>query len=347
MAKLGRRKLEGVTAFGAKHQTPPSPRDSFLCTEQPLTSVSILYNNNNNLQMASNTDTTIPSSIQITGITVLMDPVVDHKLSIKLLIGGADFIKQHFGPKLPRLRRELSPPLTLQGGSQLVIQLREHRSLRPTRVLAEGVFMNQNLQQSLLGTEYKLRDNPSIMIDIAPGSNTLGMTLSSAIRATGQRKSVLDHLGKSKTFIETVLNVGTAVSELHPVAKAVLAAVGVVYKKFQDQQQCDKLILDLAENMSQILGYIEDAEQFARLAQFIQALKEVRPLMEETANFILQYNSQSAGVQLLDSIVSSSSSDIATELSKRFNQFKQQFDRGLAVHANVSIEKVLFNLGLF
>ncbi|KDQ52845.1 hypothetical protein JAAARDRAFT_197915 [Jaapia argillacea MUCL 33604] len=346
MAKLGRRKLEGFTAFGAKHQTPPS-RESLPLHRANTDLSSDPVQQQQQQQSPNGFQHRYNHSELISGITVLMDPVLNHKLSIKLLVDGADFIKERFGRNLPRLRRELSPPLTIQGGSQLVIQLREHRSLRPMRVIAEAVFMNQNQQQSLLGTEYKLRDNPSIIIDIAPSSGTLGMTLSGAIQVTGQRKSVLDHLGRSRTFIETVLNVGTAVSELHPVAKAVLATVGVVYKKLQDQEQCDKLILDLAENMSQMLGYIEDAEQFARLAQFTQALKEVRPLMEETANFILQYTSHSAGVQFLGSIVSSSSSDIAAKLTKHFNQFKQQFDRGLAVQANVSLERVLFNLGLF
>ncbi|KDQ50904.1 hypothetical protein JAAARDRAFT_199602 [Jaapia argillacea MUCL 33604] len=295
--------------------------------------------------MASNTAITTASSVQISGVTILMDPVVEHKLSIKILVDGAKFIEQRFGHNLAYLRWEPSPALTLQGGSQLAIQLHEHWAFRPMRILAETVFVNRSLQQSLLRTEHKLQDNPSITIDVAPSTGAIEAAFTGAVQVMDQRKSVLDNLGKSKTFIETVLNVGTAVSELHPVAKAILATLQVVYKKLQDQEQCDKLILDLAEDMSQTLGYIKDAEQFARLAQFRQALKEVHPLMEETAKFILKYTSCGAGVQLLGSTVSSTSSDIAARLAKRFNQFKQQFDRGNAVQANVYLEKVLHGLG--
>ncbi|KDQ49097.1 hypothetical protein JAAARDRAFT_201143 [Jaapia argillacea MUCL 33604] len=297
--------------------------------------------------MASNTVTTTPTSVQISGITILMDPVVDHKLSIKLLVDGGDFIKQRFGPNIPRLRWELSPAMTLMGGSQLVVQLREHRTLRSTKILAEAVFVNQNLQQSMLGATHRLRDNPNITIDIvAPSASAVETALSNAVQATGQRKSVLDHLGKAKTFLETILNIGTAVSELHPVAKAVLASIQVVYKKLQDQEQCDKLILDLANDMAQTLGYIEDVKQFARLVQLKQALDEVDSLMKETTNFILEYTSYSAEGQLLSSAFSASAADKAIKLTKCFNQFKQQFNTGLAVQANVSLEKLLQDLGL-
>ncbi|KDQ50301.1 hypothetical protein JAAARDRAFT_42196 [Jaapia argillacea MUCL 33604] len=101
--------------------------------------------------MASNTVTTTPTSIQISGITILMDPVVDHKLSIELLVDGGVFIKQQFGRNIPGLRCDLSPPMTLMGGSRLVVQLREHRTIQSTNILAEAVFVNQNLQQSMLG----------------------------------------------------------------------------------------------------------------------------------------------------------------------------------------------------
>jgi hypothetical protein len=49
--------------------------------------------------------------------------------------------------------------------------------------------------------------------------------------------------------------------------------------------------------MARTLGYIEDVEQFARLVQLTKAIEEVRPLMEDTANFILKYTAGgSAGV---------------------------------------------------
>ncbi|KDQ51816.1 hypothetical protein JAAARDRAFT_704052 [Jaapia argillacea MUCL 33604] len=295
--------------------------------------------------MASNTVITTPTSVQISGITILMDPVVKRKVTMKLLIDGNIFIEQPFGRKLPRLRRDLSPALTLLGGSRLIIQVCKHRTIRGPKVLAEAAFVNQNLQQSWLGTAHQLRDNPNITIDIvAPSVSAVETALSNAVQVTGQRKSVLDHLGRAKTFLETILNIGTAVSELHPVAKAVLASIQVIYKKLQDQEQCDKLILDLANDMAQTLGYIEDVKQFARLVQLKQALDKVDSLMKETTNFVLEYTSHSAEGQLLSSAFSASAADKAIKLTKCFNQFKQQFNTGLAVQANISLEKMLQDL---
>lgn len=53
------------------------------------------------------------------------------------------------------------------------------------------------------------------------------------------------------------------------------------------------MVLDLAENMARTLRYIEDVEQFARLAQLKKTIEEVYPLMEETQNFILLFTNRS------------------------------------------------------
>ena len=52
-----------------------------------------------------------------------------------------------------------------------------------------------------------------------------------------------------------------------------------------------KSLLDLVENMSCTIGYVEDVEQFARLEELKGAIKNVRPLVEETTNFVLKYSS--------------------------------------------------------
>jgi hypothetical protein len=60
----------------------------------------------------------------------------------------------------------------------------------------------------------------------------------------------------------------------------------------QNQEKCDKRVLELADNMASTLSYIEDVEQFARLPQLKKAIEEVWPLMEETTNIVLKYTSR-------------------------------------------------------
>ena len=52
-----------------------------------------------------------------------------------------------------------------------------------------------------------------------------------------------------------------------------------------------KSLLDLVENMACTIAYVEDVEQFARLEELKEAIKNVRPLVEETTNFVLKYSS--------------------------------------------------------
>jgi hypothetical protein len=97
---------------------------------------------------------------------------------------------------------------------------------------------------------------------------------------------------------------------VHPVAKAVLASINVLYQvimfsqyipsmsltlmqRLEEQEQNNEQILQLADDMATIITYIEDVEQFARIVQLKKAMEDIRPLIEDTTNFILRYTSRS------------------------------------------------------
>lgn len=50
--------------------------------------------------------------------------------------------------------------------------------------------------------------------------------------------------------------------------------------------------------MARTLGYIQDVEQFVQLGQLKQAIKEVKPLMEDTTNFIVEFTSDGGGTSI-------------------------------------------------
>ena len=66
----------------------------------------------------------------------------------------------------------------------------------------------------------------------------------------------------------------------------------------QNQVQCNKLVFDLINDMARTLGYIQDVEQFVQLGQLKQAIKEVKPLMEDTTNFIVEFTSDGGGTSI-------------------------------------------------
>ena len=121
-------------------------------------------------------------------------------------------------------------------------------------------------------------------------------------------------------------------------------------------------MLDLAKDMAFSLGYIKDVKQFVRLSQLKRALEDLRPLIEDTTNFIVQFTSYGQGPSslgcfpaisnpairiALGSLLSYSDQDDIDKLTKRFNQFKEQFDRGVSVQAAGTLETLLEEMGMF
>jgi hypothetical protein len=50
----------------------------------------------------------------------------------------------------------------------------------------------------------------------------------------------------------------------------------------------NEIILGLVDDMACTLGYVEDIEQFARLEGLKTAIEDLKPLLEDTTNFILR-----------------------------------------------------------
>ena len=113
--------------------------------------------------------------------------------------------------------------------------------------------------------------------------------------------------------------------------------------------------------MACTLGYIEDVKQFARLGQLKQAIKDVKPLMEDATNLIVEFTGDkqdlspplrisaitNSAIRIsLHSLLSPRKQEQIDELTKRFSRFEQQFDRGVSVQAAANLEMLLNDLGM-
>ncbi|KAJ2919842.1 hypothetical protein MD484_g626, partial [Candolleomyces efflorescens] len=294
------------------------------------------------------------ASVQIAGITVLLSKPTARAVYLKLWLNGKDFAKlplayDHTDGDLTKpLRWSLQPHLTVRNDSNLIIQVRRRRPWPKKAVITEVAVSFDNAAHSLnrgttidLLLEFIARDDPLVVLDLVAVEDPLQLNLGVAADKAREIRSVLDSLGKSRRFLELLLAYGAAVSEIDPIAKAVLSCVKVAYKQLLDHDKCDRVIVNLADNMARTLSYISDVEQFARIAQLKKALEDVRPLMEETANFILRFVNRTRQ----DKIVKFSIFQEEVEkLRKKYDVFQQQFDRGLAVQATGAIEMVLQRL---
>ncbi|TFK33861.1 WD40-repeat-containing domain protein [Crucibulum laeve] len=293
-------------------------------------------------------------SVKVAAITVDLLRPAKGSLSLKLLVNGRDFIKlplrYHHEAKNTStslsLRWPLNPYFTLQRGSELSIQVRRRRNWPKNIVIAEASVELEDLQHDNSKSseepgkfqQHKIHNNPAITLDIVVEDNALRTGLQDGITKSADVKSILDHLGKSRRFLGTLMSFGVALSELQGISKAILACINVIYEKLCEQDRYDGLILELVENMARTLDFIEDVEQFARIIQLKKTLEDVRPLMEDTTNFILKFTSRSTAAQLFNTYPERDKID---KLTERFRIFQQQFDRGLAIQSGSNLEALL------
>jgi hypothetical protein len=180
--------------------------------------------------------------------------------------------------------------------------------------------------------------------------------------------------------IEKVQYLSDLDRKLHPVAKAVLASINVIYQvpissrsisngsliyvqRLEEQEQNNDPIIQLADDMASIIPYIEDVEQFARISQLRKAIEDIFPLIEDTKNFILRYTSRSgtstaivlslnilvltySKATVKEPIFSSADHTLIQDLEVRFQKFKQQFDRGVSVQSALNLEALAKEIGV-
>jgi len=66
-----------------------------------------------------------------------------------------------------------------------------------------------------------------------------------------------------------------------------------IRQRLRENDKCDKIVVDLAEDLARSLDYAANVGQFARLPQLKKTLEQLRPLVEDTTNFILRYSNRS------------------------------------------------------
>ncbi|THH13419.1 hypothetical protein EW146_g6789, partial [Bondarzewia mesenterica] len=270
------------------------------------------------------------------GVTLVLDQALKRKLSIKLTLNGKLWHEESFSKGLVDFRCELDNVLTLQSGSNLSILYTHKNKLGIPVPVAKASVLFRDAQQLIAnGTEHKLADDARITVRFEPDAEQREMLERSAARLQ-KLSSVLDRLGKSRQFVEILLDFGVAASELHPTAKAVLAAVKVLHDRLKNQQTNDGMLIDLVHNMTYALRYIEVVHQFAELGELKTAMDEVGSLVERTSNFVAQYASRGA----TRTLTSLSDQETVEDLNKEFLSFKERFTQGLQVQSSRDIAKV-------
>ncbi|OCH91973.1 WD40 repeat-like protein [Obba rivulosa] len=159
------------------------------------------------------------------------------------------------------------------------------------------------------------------------------------LEIAGRRKSILDRLGKSKNILRSVIDLGVALGELNSVASAVFSCLDVVYKKLEEQDEENGDVLDLVADMSDVIGFTFDVEQFTTIAQLKSVIVEMRGLMQEVGDLVVKRDNRSNSKELSSALLSGDRDKI-DNLKGRLSRFKQKFDRGIDIQTIITVETI-------
>ncbi|KDQ49136.1 hypothetical protein JAAARDRAFT_681475 [Jaapia argillacea MUCL 33604] len=145
------------------------------------------------------------------------------------------------------------------------------------------------------------------------------------------RGSLLDKLGKARTTAETVLKLGLAISELNPIAKAVVAVVEKIYNHLEEQENLDDLLYDLVENVVAFQDYIEQVKPHACVSSLTDAISKGIQLLADVDTFVTQYQYHGEAVRGLHLTMTSTAKGQVEDLKKQFDSLTDQFKTALSI----------------
>ncbi|KAJ7162798.1 hypothetical protein C8R43DRAFT_306957 [Mycena crocata] len=149
--------------------------------------------------------------------------------------------------------------------------------------------------------------------------------LKSAKNMVARRTRLVDHLGRSRDLIENFAKLVTPASEVHDIAKAVVQGLWNIYNNLTELANWDDKLLDLIEDMTQCLAYVEDIQCFPTLSNYSTTLQTLKPMIHSLGNLVVKY--RRSGLTFQREI-----SEYET-LQRRFERWKHQFSQGLGVES--------------
>ncbi|TDL16761.1 hypothetical protein BD410DRAFT_611683 [Rickenella mellea] len=120
--------------------------------------------------------------------------------------------------------------------------------------------------------------------------------------------------------------------KVNPLAKAVFAFIEKVYKHSKQQSECDTIISDIVDCITNILPSIQSAKKHAPNRHLQVIIPKMLDLIGNASNFIEEYNLDSAAVHALHALSSSKARDQIDKFTKEFTVFKDCFDRAVQCH---------------
>ncbi|CAE6485879.1 unnamed protein product [Rhizoctonia solani] len=146
-----------------------------------------------------------------------------------------------------------------------------------------------------------------------------------------QNGSTNHKLKNTQRIFKSMLEFGSAVAELNPVAKTVLAVCTRAWERLEEQQKSGEDLDDLARGLVGMVPVVDEVKKYAQLESLRQTIEEFLRMMEDVSIFVLERKTKGFVVQVFRSVVDSSDRDQVDELVKRFQKTKSDFDTAIGV----------------
>ncbi|KAI5118071.1 hypothetical protein M0805_003660 [Coniferiporia weirii] len=126
---------------------------------------------------------------------------------------------------------------------------------------------------------------------ISPDERFAERLTEEAQTAVGNKKVLLDSLGKAGKAVAVLIKFTDLASDVHPAAKVAFLVVGVLYEQFQAQQECHEAATALMRDVASLLPFVkDDVQALARNARTLETIKEMLDLFCTISELIIEYS---------------------------------------------------------
>ncbi|KAF8597318.1 hypothetical protein BDV93DRAFT_372955 [Ceratobasidium sp. AG-I] len=102
----------------------------------------------------------------------------------------------------------------------------------------------------------------------------------------------LERLGPTRDILKVILDVGQAVSELHPAAKIVFSFCTTAWNILERQEKCDASVERLVVGLARMLPFVDQVDRAAKSSQLQKTVEGMMNLIEDAARFVVEYKSE-------------------------------------------------------
>ncbi|KAJ7101341.1 hypothetical protein B0H15DRAFT_408992 [Mycena belliarum] len=173
------------------------------------------------------------------------------------------------------------------------------------------------------GVEHTFLSTPEITVRLQYENSRA--ILDESTQRIARRTHILKCLGRTRKVVESIAHIFVSASEMDPIAKSVCQGLGRIYEALVKLEEWDDELLELIEDMSRCLAYVEDIRCFHGLEHFRDMLQTLERIICQTGNLVLKYPAHGLSFQ-------AEMSEYET-LRRRFQRWTRQFSERMGVES--------------